>query len=97
MPGSIPAASTINPSDLRGIFRRFRASGIATNICCETTAREAMARDFCVLFLSDGTSASALPGALAADIQRVTLATLGFLFAQVLTVDEMISKIDLAG
>jgi len=27
-------------------------SGIATNVCCETTAREAMVRDFRVLFLS---------------------------------------------
>jgi ureidoacrylate peracid hydrolase len=71
-------------------------SGIATNVCCETTAREAMVRDFRVFFLSDGTSGSALPGASAADIQKVTLATLGFVFAQVLTVDEMISKIESA-
>ena len=69
-------------------------SGIATNICCETTAREAMVRDFRVFFLSDATSGSALPGASAAEIQNATLATLGFLFAQVLTVDEMISKIE---
>jgi len=69
-------------------------SGIATNVCCETTAREAMVRDFRVFFLSDGTSGSAFPGASAAEIQKVTLATLGFLFAQVLTVDEMIAKIE---
>ena len=31
-------------------------SGIATNVCCDTTAREANARDFRVLFLSDGTA-----------------------------------------
>jgi nicotinamidase-related amidase len=31
-------------------------SGIATNICCETTAREAAQRDFHVYFLSDGTA-----------------------------------------
>jgi ureidoacrylate peracid hydrolase len=29
--------------------------GIATNFCCETTAREAHAREFKVLFLKDGT------------------------------------------
>jgi ureidoacrylate peracid hydrolase len=69
-------------------------SGIATNVCCETTAREAMVRDFHVFFLSDGTSTSAFPGASAADLQRVTLATLGLLFAQVLTVGEMIAKIE---
>ena len=31
-------------------------SGIATNFCCETTAREACVRDFRVLFMSDGTT-----------------------------------------
>jgi ureidoacrylate peracid hydrolase len=68
-------------------------SGIATNVCCETTAREAMVRDFHVFFLSDGTATSAMGSASAAELQKVTLATLGFLFAQVLTVNEMIEKI----
>ena len=31
-------------------------TGIATNVCCETTAREAAVRDFRVFFLSDGTT-----------------------------------------
>jgi isochorismatase family protein/alpha/beta hydrolase family protein len=31
-------------------------AGIATNVCCETTAREAVVRDFRVFFLSDGTA-----------------------------------------
>jgi hypothetical protein len=34
-----------------------------------------------------------MPGASAAELQKATLATLGFLFAQVLTVDEMMQKI----
>jgi biuret amidohydrolase len=68
-------------------------SGIATSVCCETTAREAMVRDFHVFFLSDGTTTADIPGASAAELQKATLATLGFLFAQVLTVDEMIQKI----
>ena len=72
-------------------------SGIATNVCCDTTAREAMVRDFRVFFLSDGTAAVAMGGASAYDLQRATLATLGFLFAQVLTVDEMIAKIQRIG
>jgi ureidoacrylate peracid hydrolase len=71
-------------------------SGIATNVCCDTTAREAMVRDFRVFFMSDGTAAAALGGASAAELQKATLATLGFLFAQVLTVDEMIAKIQRA-
>jgi nicotinamidase-related amidase len=68
-------------------------TGIATNVCCETTAREAMVRDFRVFFLSDGTLPTT-PGGLTADeVQRASLATLGALFAQVLPMDEMIEKI----
>jgi nicotinamidase-related amidase len=68
-------------------------TGIATSVCCETTAREAAARDFHVFFLSDGTATADMPGASAAELHKTTLATLGFLFAQVLTMDEMIQKI----
>jgi ureidoacrylate peracid hydrolase len=68
-------------------------SGVATNVCCETTAREAAVRDFHVFFLSDGTATAAMGEASAAELQKATCATLGFLFAQVLSVDEMIAKI----
>ncbi|GAB3757646.1 cysteine hydrolase family protein [Microlunatus parietis] len=68
-------------------------SGFATSVCCETTAREAVARDFRVLFLSDGTATADMPGATAAELQKATLATLGFLFAEVLTVAELTRKI----
>jgi ureidoacrylate peracid hydrolase len=65
-------------------------SGISTTTCCDTTAREAMARDFRVFFLSDGTATSR------ADLHEATLTILGSRFAQVVTVDEMIQKIDAA-
>jgi ureidoacrylate peracid hydrolase len=68
-------------------------SGIATNVCCETTAREAMVRDFRVLFLSDGTATIPMGGLSAEDMQKATCATLGFIFGQVLTVDEALGKI----
>ena len=68
-------------------------TGIATSVCCDTTAREAVARDFHVFFLSDGTATADMPGAAAAELQKATLATLGLLFAQVLTVDHMTQKI----
>jgi ureidoacrylate peracid hydrolase len=71
-------------------------SGIATNVCCETTAREGMVRDFKVFFLSDGTSTATMGNASAAELQKASLATLGFLFAQVITVEEMINKINQA-
>jgi biuret amidohydrolase len=69
-------------------------TGIATNVCCETTAREAMVRDFHVFFLSDGTATAKMGNASAAELQKASLATLGFLFAQVLSVNEMIQKIE---
>jgi len=77
---------------LRGIDSII-VTGIATNVCCETTAREATVRDFRVFFLSDGTATFDIGDLSAAELQRATCATLGLLFAQVLTVDEMISKI----
>ncbi len=69
-------------------------SGIATNICCETSAREAAVRDFRVIFLSDGTATAPMGGLSAPELQKATCATLGYLFAQILTVDEMIRKIE---
>jgi len=68
-------------------------SGLDTNICCDTTAREANVRDFRVFFLSDGTSTYGIGDLSAEEIQRVTCATLGMVFAQVLSVAEMIRKI----
>lgn len=68
-------------------------TGIATNVCCETTAREANVRDFRVFFLSDGTATGGIGDVSPAEFQKATLTTLGALFAQVLTVDEMIKKI----
>jgi nicotinamidase-related amidase len=34
-------------------------SGIATSVCCETTARKAVSRDFHVFFLIDGKASTA--------------------------------------
>jgi nicotinamidase-related amidase len=68
-------------------------TGIATNVCAETTAREANARDFRVFFLSDGTATTDMNGVPRELLQRATCAVLGFAFAQVLTVDEMIARV----
>jgi ureidoacrylate peracid hydrolase len=69
-------------------------TGIETNVCCETTAREAMMRDFRVFFLSDGTTTSGVQGMTPEEVQRASLATLRNNFAQVLSVDEMVQKIN---
>ena len=72
-------------------------TGITTSVCCETTAREANARDFRVFFLSDGTSTFAFGGMTKEEIERATCVNLAHCFAQVLTVDELIGKIRVAG
>jgi nicotinamidase-related amidase len=72
-------------------------TGIATNVCCETTAREPSVRDFRVFFLNDATATSRFGDLTAAEVQRATCATLGLVFAEVLTTDEMLNKIDRAG
>ena len=72
-------------------------SGLMSNVCCETTAREAMMRDFHVFLLADGTATGAVGGLSAAELHRSTLATLRSLFAEVLTIEEMTRKIERAG
>jgi len=68
-------------------------SGIATNICCETTAREAAQHDFRVVFLSDGTATKEMNGVAADELQLATLASLGMVFAQISTIDETEGKL----
>ncbi len=68
-------------------------SGIATNICCETTAREAAQHDFRVVVLSDGTATKEMNGVSAHDLQKATLASLGMVFAQIATIDEVVDKL----
>ena len=68
-------------------------AGISAPVCCDTTAREANARDFRVLFLSDGTAPSASDPDEAAQAQKATLEVLDGLFAQVLTIAELLQKI----
>lgn len=68
-------------------------SGIATNICCETTAREAAQRDFRVIFLSDGTATTEMNGVPADDLQRATCASLGMVFAKIATVEQITTSL----
>jgi biuret amidohydrolase len=68
-------------------------TGIATNICCQTTAREAAKHDFHVFFVSDATATIEMDGVPANYLQRVTCASLGQVFAQVVTLDDILGRI----
>jgi len=62
-------------------------SGVMTNLCCETTARDAFMRDYRVFFLIDGTSTGK------DDHHLATLKNLGFGFAYLMTCDELIQNL----
>ena len=62
-------------------------SGVMTNLCCETTARDAFMRDYRVFFLIDGTATGKEDHHLAA------LKNLGYGFAYLMTCDELIENL----
>lgn len=57
--------------------------GVMSNLCCETTARDAFVRDFRVYFLADGTATSR------EDLHLATLKNLAFGFAYIVSCEEM--------
>jgi ureidoacrylate peracid hydrolase len=63
-------------------------TGTKTNVCCESTARDAMMLDFDVVMVADGTAA------LSDDEHRATLETIIQQFGDVLTVDEILERLD---
>jgi ureidoacrylate peracid hydrolase len=63
-------------------------TGTKTNVCCESTARDAMMLDFNVVMVSDGTAA------LSDEEHRATLETMIQQFGDVMTVDEILDRID---
>jgi len=58
--------------------------GVMTNLCCETTARDAFVRDYRVFFLADGTSTGE------EDYHLATLKNLSFGFATLLACEQLI-------
>jgi isochorismate hydrolase len=63
-------------------------SGVMTNLCCETTARDAFMRDYRVFFLIDGTATGK------EDHHLATLKNLGYGFAYLITCDELIENLE---
>ena len=62
-------------------------SGIMTNMCCESTARDAYFRDYWVFFLADGT------GSINEEMHCASLLNLAFGFASVTTCTDIISQL----
>jgi len=76
--------SAFHGTDLASLLHRRKItdliiSGVMTNLCCETTARDAFVRDFRVFFLTDGTATAS------AAMHRASLTNLGYGFATLLS------------
>jgi len=63
-------------------------AGIMTNLCCESTARDAYFRDYRVFFLADCT------GTITEDMHLASLLNLSFGFANICTTDSIINMLD---
>ena len=62
-------------------------TGIHSNVCCESTARDAVFRDYRVYFISDGTMASSI------EMHESALRNISTYFGKVLSTEEIIDKI----
>ncbi len=67
--------------------------GLLSFMCCDTTAREAYARGYNVLFVKDATAAIDIDDIPAETIHKVTCAIQGWLFSKVVTTNEVIELI----
>jgi nicotinamidase-related amidase len=62
-------------------------TGVMTNICCESTARDAYFRDYRIHFLADGTATAD------EDLHIATLMNVGFGFARVTTSSRILAEL----
>jgi ureidoacrylate peracid hydrolase len=79
-------------TDLETILRCMKiedlvVSGIMTNMCCESTARDAYYRDYRVFFLADGT------GSVTEEMHVASLLNLAFGFAYIATADRIVKEL----
>jgi ureidoacrylate peracid hydrolase len=80
-------------TDLETILRVMKVedlviTGIMTNMCCESTARDAYFRDYRVFFMADGT------GSITEEMHLASLLNLAFGFARVTSINEILSQLD---
>lgn len=80
-------SSTLEEEIRRRGIESLLVAGTTTNVCCESTARDAMLLDYRVVVLSDGTAAATL------DEHVASLNTLALFFADVMTVDEAAERL----
>ncbi|MBZ9566367.1 isochorismatase family protein [Modicisalibacter tunisiensis] len=74
-------------------------TGTVTNMCCESTARDAQFRDYKVIFVSDATGTMDHPdlgaGAMSAEeVQKATLTSLSFCIAEVASTGDVLERLN---
>jgi ureidoacrylate peracid hydrolase len=87
MPGSCNLHDVLSPLGISTVL----ITGTATNVCCETTARDAMVLDYRVVMLSDGNAT------WTDEEHAATLNTFQMFFGDVMTTDEALSRLQNAG
>jgi nicotinamidase-related amidase len=80
-------------TDLETVLRCLKiedlvVTGIMTNLCCESTVRDAYYRDYRVFVLADGT------GSLTEEMHLASLLNLAFGFSFVTTADDIIAELN---
>jgi ureidoacrylate peracid hydrolase len=88
-----PSAFVPGSSDLHQLLRArdiqtLIITGCVTNVCCESTARDAQMMDYRVLFVSDGTATAN------DELHNATLLTLQFYFAEVVPTRVVLERIE---
>ena len=83
-------------TDLETVLRCLKiedlvVTGIMTNMCCESTARDAYYRDYRVFVPADGT------GSVIEDMHVASLLNLAFGFASVTTCDSLLERMQIVG
>ena len=79
-------------TDLETVLRCLKVedlvmSGVMTNMCCESTTRDAYYRDYRVFFLADGT------GTISEEMHLASLLNLAYGFAYVTTCDAILAQL----
>jgi ureidoacrylate peracid hydrolase len=79
-------------TDLETVLRCLKVedivvTGVMTNLCCESTARDAYFRDYRVFFLADGT------GSVTEELHQASLLNLSFGFAWVTDVETIVAQL----
>jgi len=82
-----PDPSAINAQLRSRGIQSLLITGTATNVCCESTARDAMMHDYRVVMVSDGNAS------FTDEEHATTLNNFALFFGDVLTTDEVISRI----